>query len=136
MHNLGYKRMQKVHLERSLDKLGWSASNENPLWEKEDLDEHAILAILRACTTRALGDCTEAKRILQEEVLSHEWKEFTGHLRDNWTAPCARYELSIIAWTQFKGDTENRALLQECSDWLEKVARWESFELDARIGMR
>jgi hypothetical protein len=132
----GYKRMDVKHLEQSLERLAWSTSNANLTWEKEDLDERAILAFLRASTLRSLGKISDAQIILQNEILNHEWREFNGHLTDNWTAPCARYELSVIAWTRYTANTEDSEALQECSDWLEKAAKWESYDLDARIGIR
>ena len=128
--------MRVDHLEQSIHRLAWSTSDANPLWEKEDLDEHAMLALLRASTFRAMGKRTEAKTILTDEVMNHDWKEFTGPLKDNWTAPCARYEMAVINWLDYVENNDNKDALKECSEWLEKVAKWESFELDARIGIR
>ncbi|OCL09039.1 hypothetical protein AOQ84DRAFT_339507 [Glonium stellatum] len=139
----GYKRMRPDHLETSLERLAWSEGKENPHWEKEGLDEKAILALLRAATLRNLGKMDEAKSMLQEEVLAHDRASFKGHLKDNWTAPCAHYEMAANIW---RGLEENAELLErpeehaeelkECSKWLEDVAKWESYDLDARIGMK
>jgi len=135
----GYKRMRPDHLEITLERLAWSEGNENLYWEKEGLDEKAILALLRAATLRNLGKMEEAKSMLQKEVLTHDKTSFKGHLRDSWTAPCARYEMAANIWREMEqkdGLAERPEVhaeeLKECSKWLEEVARWESYDLDAR----
>ena len=137
----GYKRMRPEHLEESIRRLEWSANPENnPLWTKEALDEQAILNLLKAATYRSLGKYEDAKGILQSEILSHEWPEYKGHLKDNWTCPCAHYEMAANIWAEEmaaqkmgQGDKER---VRECREWLDKVANWESYDLDARIGLK
>lgn len=139
----GYKRMRPDHLETTLERLAWSEGSENSYWEKEGLDEKAILALLRAATLRNLGKMEEAKSMLQKEVLTHDKTSFRGHLRDSWTAPCAHYEMAANIWREVEQKDglverpeEHAEELKECSKWLEEVARWESYDLDARIGMK
>ncbi|KAI9674775.1 MAG: Mitochondrial outer membrane protein iml2 [Caeruleum heppii] len=140
----GYKRMRPAHLETSLQKLSWSNSlTTNPLWSRENLDEYAILAFLRAVTLRHLGDFSGARKTLHDEILVHDKALFKGHLRDDWTAPCANYEMAVICWmergemgeAEKKGSREEE-LVKECAEWLDRAAKWESYELDARIGLK
>lgn len=131
----GYKRMRAEHFEDSLARLAWSESVENDNWKLEGLDEHAVLALLRAATLRNLKRFDEAKEILQTEILSHEWAEFKGNLRDTWTDPCAHYEMAANLWIEQCQDGQlprDQRKLKECGQWLEKVAGWESYDLDAR----
>ncbi|KAF2019127.1 hypothetical protein BU24DRAFT_418728 [Aaosphaeria arxii CBS 175.79] len=135
----GYKRMREDHLQASLENLAWSEGEENPYWSKEDLDEKGVLAVLRAATLRGMGRMAEAKELVQREVIKHDRALFKGPLKDAWTAPCARYEMAACVWREAdaEGKPEDHAdLLEECKGWLEEVAKWESFDLDARIGMK
>ncbi|KAJ9668525.1 Mitochondrial outer membrane protein iml2 [Coniosporium apollinis] len=135
----GYRRMRPEHLQVSLQRLAWSTSGENGTWEREALDEHAVLALLRAATLRNLKRFDDAKEILRTEILSHEWVEFKGHLRDSWTDPCAHYEMAANLWNEQVQDgnpPRDVQKIRECSAWLEKVAGWESYDLDARIGLK
>lgn len=133
----GYKKMRPEHLEESLKRLAWNEdTTANPTWTKETLDEHAILALLRATVIGRLGRTDEAKEILKREILSHEWVEFKGGLKDNWTLPVAHYEMVVNLWTECGQERGTPEQLQECSDWLEKVAKWESYDLDARVGLK
>ncbi|KAF2088913.1 hypothetical protein K490DRAFT_38273 [Saccharata proteae CBS 121410] len=132
----GYKRMQPAQLDRSLAALDWS-----PDGVEDSLDERAIRAVLRATTMRNAGKTAEAKALLQKEVIQHDWQLFKGGFKDNWTQPAAHYEMAANLWmeregrgVEVRGDDEKR--LRECSVWLEKVARWESYDLDARIGLK
>jgi hypothetical protein len=127
----GYKKMKPSELEVSLQKLAWSTSDANPLWGKESLDEHAILAVLKAGLLRNLSKGSEAREILQKEVISHEWNEFKGGLKDNWTCPVAHYETSVSYWNDYC-ETGEKADLENCSKWLTKTAAWEAYDLDAR----
>jgi hypothetical protein len=153
----GYKKMDNVQLERSLENLAWSESN--PHWEKEGLDEKAILALLRSVVLRNQRKHREAKALLWTEILCHEPVAFKGMHRDDWTPPTAHYEMAVNLWmerheytTQFgagpmdperaqgqttspdlAGDAE---LVAECKKWVSKAHGWEKYELDARIGMK
>ncbi|KAF2182230.1 hypothetical protein K469DRAFT_712847 [Zopfia rhizophila CBS 207.26] len=135
----GFKRMKEEHLQISLENLAWSESEQNEHWDKEGLDEKGILALLRAAALRSLGKTNDAKEVLEKEILVHDRALFKGNLRDSWTAPCARYEMAANLWREAdgqgrpEGDMEK---LESCARWLDEVARWESYDLDARIGMK
>lgn len=131
----GYKRMRTDHLEASLKNLVWSESAANPYWEKEGLDEKSILVVLRAATLRNMDQTTEAKALIENEVLVHDKALFKGNLKDNWTAPCARYELAASLWREADADGSPEShpdLLVKCKDYLEEVSNWEAFDLNAR----
>ncbi|KAF2463160.1 uncharacterized protein BDR25DRAFT_115658 [Lindgomyces ingoldianus] len=135
----GLKRMKTRHLQTSLDNLAWSESEQNPYWEKEGLDEKGILALLRAATLRSMNNTDKAKMVLKEEILAHDKTLFKGHLKDSWTAPCARYEMAANLWREVDRDAmpeSDKEKLEECRVWLDEVGRWESYDLDARIGMK
>ncbi|KAI9839972.1 MAG: hypothetical protein M1819_000164 [Sarea resinae] len=134
----GFKRMRPTHLEDSLAALAWSSSPSNANWSREELDEHATLALLRAVTLRNLGRFDEARDVLQKEILCHDRAAFKGPLKEDWTCPTAHYEMAVAYWlerdgSRGEGDQEKVA---KCAEWLDKAARWESYELDARIGMK
>ncbi|CAO2650740.1 Nn.00g020320.m01.CDS01 [Neocucurbitaria sp. VM-36] len=131
----GYKRMRDDHLQVSLQNLAWSESAENPHWEREGLDERSILVLLRAATLRNMNRTTEAKALLEKDILPVDRTLFKGNLKDNWTAPCARYEMGANLWREadIDGHPETHAqMLDECRDWLEEVTKWDGFDLDAR----
>ncbi|KAF2496175.1 hypothetical protein BU16DRAFT_572358 [Lophium mytilinum] len=136
----GYKRMRPEHLEVSMQRLAWSESSENTFWDKEGRDEKAILALLRAATYRALDQTDKAREVLKAEVLSHDRAVFKGGNKDNWTAPCAHYEMAACLWRDVELGGQDPALkkeeLTECAKWLEDVVNWGGFDLDARIGMK
>ena len=127
--------MQPLQLQDSLDALSWSESSDNPHWHREGIDERAILALLRGTITRNLERYEDARRIMQEEILNHERHEFKGYLKDDWTCPSAHYEMAVICWMERKkpASKEGEAkCLKECAEWLEKAARWDSYDMDAR----
>lgn len=129
----GHRRMRPEQLQVSLERLAWSEDPAtNPQWVNEGLEERAALAVLRAAVLRRLGKHAEAMTQLREEILCHAWPEFKGPLKDAWPCPVAHYEMAVNLWQVRDGSDQDRARVRECSEWLEKVARWESFELDAR----
>lgn len=131
----GYKRMRNDHLAVSLANLAWSESPANPHWDKENVDEKAILHVLRAATLRNMGQPAEAKVLLEKEVLSVDRALLTGGLKDNWTAPCARYEMAANIWREADAEghpEEHVEVLGQCRDWLDEVTKWGSYDLDAR----
>jgi tetratricopeptide (TPR) repeat protein len=131
----GYKRMRDDHLQVSLANLAWSESTANPHWDKEGVDEQSILHVLRAATLRNMGQTAEAKAILEKEVLPIDKTLITGNFKDNWTAPCARYEMAANIWREADDDghPENKhQMLVQCKDWLDEVTKLGGFDLDAR----
>ncbi len=181
----GYKRMPAEQLQHSLRNLAWSENLElNPHWAKEDLDEHAILAVLRASIYRNLRKHEEAKALLKKEILCHDKILFKGQYKDDWTAPTAHFEMGVNLWMQRSqyireygsgipdastdrpnlskqttndtmgssasapGQARNAKelldinlntdakLVGECKEWIEKTGKWESYDLDARMGIK
>lgn len=149
----GYKRMNVAQLQASMAALAWSETPTlNPTWSRESHDEHAILSLLRGGTLRNLGQWDQAAAALQSGVLSIDKAELKGGFKDDWTAPAAHYEMAVICWMRKRdpssspfvnresASTDERSdeasWVQQCKAWIEKAARWESYELDARIGLK
>ena len=136
----GYKRMDASQLQTSMDRLTWSETS-NPHWHHESVDERAILALLRGATLRNLGRFNEAEAAHQS-VLDVNKADLKGGFRDDWTAPAAHYEMGVICWMRRSdvlktGDEQGEELLvRECEKWIDKAAKWEAYELDARIGLK
>ena len=153
----GYKRMDPSQLEESLERLAWSdtsgAGKEGG--KEEGSDEKAILAVLRAATLRNLGRYDEAENLLKEKVLGVERSELKGGSRDDWTAPAAHYEMGVLCWMRRDGsgrrhwsagpaaaggagsaEKTEEQWVKECGTWIDKAAKWEAYELDARIGLK
>lgn len=72
---------------------------------------------------------------------------YKGEHRDDWTLPCAHYELAVLAWRESCDpscwpadpkdvETYRRGRVRECEEYLEHVKTWETFMLDARVGMK
>lgn len=145
----GYKRMDDGQLATSLAQLSWSSNpHANPLWQSHErgADERAVLAVLTAATLRNLRRYAEARALLQKDVLAVDRNELKGGLRDDWTAPAAHYEMAVVCWMEkdvvgADGAVRDPAALteqrvRECESWIEKAAKWEGYELDARIGLK
>ncbi|KAE8351098.1 hypothetical protein BDV28DRAFT_137830 [Aspergillus coremiiformis] len=152
----GHSRMTQEQLEESMQKLAWSESDANKTWSREGPEEKAILQLLRAAVLRAMRKHDEARKLLKESVLNHDKAVFSGHLKDNWVHPVAHFEMAANLWMERPNyvalhdapATEEpkaandevtpleRQKVQECKEYLEKAARWESYELDARIGLK
>jgi hypothetical protein len=135
----GAKRSRVDHLETGLENLAWSESAANPHWEKESLDEKAILYLLRASLLRNMDRTAESKAILEKEILPHDKLLFKGDMKDNWTGPCARYEMAANIWREADVDGQpgqRMEMLNECRDWLNEVTQWGGFDLDARYVKR
>jgi len=137
----GYKRMNTTQLETCLERLTWSETS-NACWSREGLDEKAILALLRGATLRTLGRWDDAKEAHNDGVLRVDKAELKGGFKDDWTAPASHYEMGVICWMQrgeaAKGGDVKREekLVGECEMWIDKAAKWEAYELDARIGLK
>ena len=140
----GYKRMNPQQLEQSMDRLAWSENTAtNPTWTREGADERALLSVLRGATLRNLKRLDEARKVQRIGVLDVDWNELKGGLRDDWTAPASHYEMGVICWIESREAAQKQrglgaeeALVRESEIWIEKAARWESYELDARIGLK
>ncbi|KAL7628409.1 Mitochondrial outer membrane protein iml2 [Parahypoxylon ruwenzoriense] len=155
----GMKRMQTSELEMSEKVLSWSrltAPKEARSKIMAETDEQAVRDVCRAAVARSLGKFDEAREVL-DSVLAMDKLDFRGATKDDYPLPAANYELAVLAWIEVQnpearrdviaeGDTPEdreeeeeewlREKTEECQSWLEKVAAWETFVLDARIGMR
>ncbi|KAI9761405.1 MAG: hypothetical protein M4579_001055 [Chaenotheca gracillima] len=131
----GYKRMTPLDLQESLDALSWSDTT-NPHWHREALDERAIHAFLLAVTKRNLGQYSEARQILKDEIIRYDRNLFKGNLKDDWTCPAAHYEMAVICWMEKSKSNDEAAKVRECADWLDKASKWERYGLDARVGVK
>ncbi|KAI4156302.1 MAG: hypothetical protein LQ340_000392 [Diploschistes diacapsis] len=139
----GFKKMTDNYLERALEVVQWSDDEKrNRTWSKESLDEHAILAVLRATIFRSLGHQQKAMNHLRSEILSHDKLQFKGGFKDDWTCPAAHYEMAANLWALRdkspgqEASEENRKLVFEAEEWLEKTRQWESYSLDTRVGIK
>lgn len=162
----GHSRMTGEQLTESLTRLAWCESDKNKTWSREGPEEKAILDLIRAAVLRSLHTHGEAKEILKTLVLHHDKALFKGHLKDDWVLPAAHFEMAANLWMERptfqalhgvsgaektdvvssgssspveSGTSEQqseRQLVRECKDHLEQAARWESYELDARIGLK
>jgi Protein of unknown function (DUF3808) len=162
----GYSRMGAEGLQDSLRQLEWSENELNKDGNKQHgEDEKAIIQLLRAAILRALRKHAEAKDILKKKVLVLDRSVFKGNLRDNWVLPAAHFEVAANLWMERpnyvsihispfgdspseKGEENDdakkqkediateRQKVQECDEHLEKAAKWESYDLDTRIGLK
>ncbi|KAJ5307443.1 Outer membrane protein IML2 mitochondrial/Tetratricopeptide repeat protein 39 [Penicillium atrosanguineum] len=151
----GHSRMTEAQLEESLARLAWCDSDANETWSREGAEEKAILDLIRAAVHRSLHNYEKAKQILKTKVLNHEKALFKGHLRDDWVLPAAHFEMAANLWMERptyqalhglsgKATTESgekkplneKEQVRKCKEYLEHAARWESYELDARIGLK
>lgn len=154
----GHSRMTVEQLEESLQNLAWSESDANKTWSREGPEEQAILQLLRAAVLRSMRKHEQARALIQNSVLNHDKTVFTGHLKDNWVHPAAHFEMAANLWMErpnyvsLHGDSSQgppgetskgevsaqveKQKVRECKEYLEKASRWESYELDARIGLK
>lgn len=154
----GHSRMTPSHLEESLSRLAWCESEANKTWSREGPEEKAILQLIRAAVHRSLHNYEEAQQILKTRVLNHDKSLFKGHLKDDWVLPAAHFEMAANLWmerptyqalhglsdkasaetgsSEGKHPGKEKELVRECKSYLDHAARWESYELDARIGLK
>lgn len=152
----GFKKMDEAQLQEALDNLAWSQNT--PHWDTEDVDEYAILDVLKAAILRNLRLHDEVSSLLGKKLLSQTAQEFKGHRNmDDWMAPTAHNEMAVNLWmqrttfiqqygTKFVRDPNEQIpplnpahdakLVQECKIHLEKAKNWEKYELDARLGLK
>lgn len=134
----GMRRMNPEHLQLSLERLAWSEDElENPQWKSEPSDEQAILSLLRASCQRFLGQTNDAQKTLTNDLFSHDLHQLKAcEHPDTWPLPTGHYEMAVCFWEEAGGEAGDKNLLRKCSAELTKVENWESYDLDARIGMK
>ncbi|KAI1214253.1 uncharacterized protein F4807DRAFT_449555 [Annulohypoxylon truncatum] len=146
----GTRKMQTAELKLSERALSWdrlTASGEARKKIKEEIDEQASRDVCRAAVERELGNLDSARELL-DSVLAMDKMAFRGATKDDYALPAAHYEMAVLAWIEVQKpelrgpiDEEDEEdwlyeKVEECQSWLDKVAKWEAFVLDARIGMR
>lgn len=110
-------------------------------------DESGIGSLCKATLLRALGRLEEAQAVLDKELFVHDRATFKGPNKNDYVLPAAHYEAGVILWLQAsepiffptdasKIDAYRQRKTTECLVQLDKVANWEAFVLDARIGMK
>ncbi|KAH9884724.1 breast cancer protein [Xylariomycetidae sp. FL2044] len=150
----GIKKMQSQELQHLNQVLGWdrlTASNQASAKIQAGLDEKVVHEVCRAAIARSLGDLDNATEILDDVLKTDKATFKTAATVEEYALPAAHYEMAVIAWRELGKDTGNsnsgldpheadhewsRKKLNECQSWLDKVAKWDAFLLDARIGMR
>ena len=134
----GFTRMRSEHIDTSLERLAWSEdATQNEYWEIEAADERAILSLLSAACRRFLHQTEDAKKILTNYVFSCDLAQLKAcEHPDPWPLPTGHYEMAVCLWKEAGGEDGDKDLLQKCSEELTKVENWESFELEARIGLK
>ncbi|KAL1893564.1 Mitochondrial outer membrane protein iml2 [Sporothrix stenoceras] len=111
-------------------------------------DEAGIGSLCRAALLRALGRQEEALQVLNQELFTHDRNVFKGPLKDDYVQAAGHYEAAVILWMQANNpdyysnsdaaaiDKYRHTRVNEALAELDKVAKWETFVLDARIGMK
>ncbi|KFG77782.1 hypothetical protein MANI_020202 [Metarhizium anisopliae] len=144
----GQKRMSDEQLDRAMAHLRWercTAGADVVSALRQGKDDVAVWAIGTAALLQAQGKMDEAAKVLEDNVLVHDRAAFKGGHKDDYVLPVATYELGVIAWTQCCNPPEGtadevasyrRQKANQCQEHLEKVKAWETFVLDARVGMR
>ncbi|KAI1367914.1 outer membrane protein Iml2/Tetratricopeptide repeat protein 39 [Xylaria arbuscula] len=136
----GLKKMQPAELESAAEDLSWdrlTCTAEVRGKIQTEIDERALHDLCHAAILRSLGKFDEARSRLQD-VMQLDRAAFKGSNKDDYIPPAAHYEMGVLAWAEGSTGTaaETRKKVYDCQSWLDKVARWESYLLDGRIGMR
>ncbi|ROV99502.1 hypothetical protein VMCG_06371 [Cytospora schulzeri] len=145
----GSKRMNNEMLEKALKCLDldrWTVGKENVEKLKVIPDEAAGQADAEAAILSSLGRYDEA-RAKVKSFLNMDKTLFKGSTKDDYSLPCAYYEMAVAAWRECcdprawpaepeKVDEYRLKKVNECQEYLDHVKIWEAFVLDARIGMR
>ncbi|CAK7213647.1 Mitochondrial outer membrane protein iml2 [Sporothrix bragantina] len=112
-------------------------------------DESGIGSLCKAALLRAMGRLEEAQAVLDKELLVHDRVAFKGPTKDDYVLAAGHYEAAVILWLQASDpkyfpqgidavalDAYRHTKTNESLAMLDKVAKWETFVLDARIGMK
>ncbi|KAI0872218.1 breast cancer protein [Hypoxylon argillaceum] len=136
----GLKKMNPAELQKSAADLSWdrlTCSGETRSKIQAETDETALQDLCHAAILRNLEKFDEARAKLQE-VLTLDKSVFKGSNKDDYILPSAHYEMAVLAWVEGQTETpaETKKKVDDCQSWLDKVARWDAYVLDGRIGMR
>lgn len=136
----GPKKMGTADLEVAEKVLDWNRLTASPEAKAKimaDTDEECVRNICLAAVLRTLGRTEEAARLAQG-VLAVDRLLLKKQGWD-WAQPSANYEMAVLAWADVRkqeNEDDRRKKAEECYAWLDKVAKWGPFLLDARVGMR
>ncbi|KAI1320863.1 breast cancer protein [Xylariaceae sp. FL0255] len=136
----GTKKMQPQQLERASEDLSWDRLTCSDAARKAiqtEADEEVSKYLFDACLLRNLGKLEEAESLVM--ALINEKSTLKGLTKDEYALPAACYDMAVIAWVKGQNDGSQDGVEQrvrDCQHWLDRVAHWESYILDARIGMR
>ncbi|KAI1304811.1 outer membrane protein Iml2/Tetratricopeptide repeat protein 39 [Xylaria venustula] len=136
----GLKKMRPIELENAAKDLDWDrlTCSENIRAKiQAETDERALHDLCHAAILRNLEKFDEARSKLQQ-VLKLDKSAFKGSTKDDYIPPAAHYEMAVLAWVEGRTGTpaETKKKIEDCQSWLDKVAKWEGYVLDGRIGMR
>lgn len=144
----GGKRMNLELIEKAMTILEWDrcTSSATVAKVKEEHDEVAIHGVGQAALLRHAGRGDEAKGILLD-ISAYDRATCKGGNKDDYILASATYELAMLAWDdvcrpeRWPTDADEveefrRKKTEECYTLLETVAKWETYVLDARFGMR
>lgn len=144
----GGKRMNLDLVERALGVLEWDrcTSSATVAQAQGEADEVALYGVGKAALLRHAGRDEEARKILVD-IAAYDRTTCKGGNKDDYVLPSATYEIAMLAWKDVchpeKWPTEadqvdefRRKKTEECHSLLETVAKWETYVLDARFGMR
>ncbi|KAH8168742.1 mitochondrial outer membrane protein IML2 [Sarocladium implicatum] len=144
----GQNRMGEKELKKAEATLGWercTGSEEVVNAVRTEREETGLWALGMATVLKGLGRLEEARALLHEHLIKVDRAHFKG-ITDDYILPTAIYEEAVLAWLECcKPPAElsaeetaayRRRKLEECEALLEQVRGWESYSMDARIGMR
>ncbi|KAI1423351.1 outer membrane protein Iml2/Tetratricopeptide repeat protein 39 [Xylaria sp. FL1777] len=136
----GPKKMKPAELENAAKDLSWdrlTCSDKTRDKIQAEIDERALHDLCHAAILRNLGKYDEARSKLQQ-ILKLDKAAFKGTTKDDYIPPAAHYEMAVLAWVEGRSGmpADEKKKVDECQTWLDKVARWESYVLDGRVGMR
>ncbi|KAK6335611.1 Mitochondrial outer membrane protein iml2 [Orbilia brochopaga] len=126
----GYARMNQEYIDVSVRVLEWQPPNDGgkPKSCITELDEKVLLAFMKAVLARHQGDLERSRQILEKEVIPVDKNLLKA---EDWVAPSAQYEMAAVIWAE-SGIKEAAKI----TEYLNKCAGWESYELDNRLGVR
>ncbi|KAJ3478578.1 hypothetical protein NLG97_g8543 [Lecanicillium saksenae] len=144
----GPKYMSPAEYEKAEKCLAWSRLTvpAEKLGKLQERDELAVRAVSLASIMRGQNRLDEARKVLDEEILSHDKNLFKGGHKEDYVVPAAIHEIAAIAWAECDQpptdlDAEQieaykKKKATECEENLEKARMWEAYVLDTRLGMR
>ncbi|KAJ6785483.1 hypothetical protein PWT90_01193 [Aphanocladium album] len=144
----GPKFMSATEYEKAEKCLAWSrlTAPADKLEKLQGRDELAVRAVSLASILRGQNRLDEARKVLNEEILSHDKNLFKGDHKEDYVVPAAIHEIAAIAWAECgqppadldaeEMEAYKKEKAKECEENLEKARMCESYVLDTRLGLR